>query len=849
MLIDVFPSVEVWVMRFRNVFLVGLLALTIVSCSHTSPVVPENQIQDTSTSLAGEISNRSIWGFWNVAISADHSTATITPVRTAGMHLNIVGLLENSPCSNCLTVTNIHSVGAEELRCDLTLTHPIAGILKLSGFDVRGIFIAGSDYNFPTENKYIAHGENLPRLYNHDGYTNLFNPTDFDPDGLRPDFLKYIPGKFTKPGDLSSTLCPFLAYAEDQPRRIFLPGEIMSRTVILKVPMGEIEFGYAVDACWTNVYGTVIDPVAEFPQDANCLEPYKIKVDSEAGLGTVADSRTKLNIEVFDHQGFDNIPDVYIEAPDLFEGRKTVLFSGHGEQDNAFWNTSIKNEYGVAEGMYPLLVRVTDNDPDQNLGEVDAWQVAMIRVGDIEGWVKTWGGSGRDAAWDTAIDEDGNIYLVGEFTGSVDFDTGSGVDLHTAPDGLGAFLCKYTPAGEYLWTVTWGKASARALIIDDSGNPNVTGNFEGTCDFDPGDGVEEIQADGLKSDVYVSRFDSDGNFQWVATWGAANVADLAGDIACGDMGSVYVAGCFSSTVDFDPGPGTEERTSNGEEDVFLVKLDFYGDLEWVNTWGGIGGVSFATDDEACGLACSDSGIYVGGHFHSECDFDPGTGEMIKIPNGYEDAYIAKFSASGTFQWVNTWGGVDATSVKSLSSVDSTGVLATGYFNDIVDFDPGDDVLEFETNGTPDGFVTSYNKNGGFEWAVPITSWATVIPNDLTIDSTGDIVVTGFFDHYIDLDPGPGIDGYESEGWMDVFLLKLDYVGIYEWGHAFGGPGVISEYVDDEGCSVITNNANEIFLVGHFEYLTDFEPGPGEEIVTSNGLWDAWLTRYRPDGTW
>ncbi|MFH1514383.1 MAG: hypothetical protein ABIG42_02875, partial [bacterium] len=142
------------------------------------------------------------------------------------------------------------------------------------------------------------------------------------------------------------------------------------------------------------------------------------------------------------------------------------------------------------------------------------------------------------------------------------------------------------------WARTWGGANApgfgfeggKEVATDASGNIYVTGYFSDVVDFDPGPGTEEYTANGW-SDVYLSKFDPNGNFVWARTWGGAESDEgYAADID--DSGNIYVTGYYRETVDFDPGPGTEEYTSNDRADVYLSKFDPNGNFVWARTWGG-----------------------------------------------------------------------------------------------------------------------------------------------------------------------------------------------------------------------------------------------------------------------
>ena len=93
----------------------------------------------------------------------------------------------------------------------------------------------------------------------------------------------------------------------------------------------------------------------------------------------------------------------------------------------------------------------------------------------------------------------------------------------------------------------------RSVAIDSSGNSYVTGWFSGTVDFDPGAGVDSHTSNGFY-DVFLSKFDQNGNFIWARTWGGPG-DDYAYSVAADYVGNVYVAGSFLDTVDFDPAQG------------------------------------------------------------------------------------------------------------------------------------------------------------------------------------------------------------------------------------------------------------------------------------------------------
>ena len=134
---------------------------------------------------------------------------------------------------------------------------------------------------------------------------------------------------------------------------------------------------------------------------------------------------------------------------------------------------------------------------------------------------------------------------------------------------------------KYIRGVSWGGKSYEqpyGLAVDNSGDLYVTGYFRTTVDFDPGPGVDEHKV--WEYHIFLSKFDPDLNYIWGKSWGERtdilDHVDFGYDVATDNSSNVYIGGCFYcpwSNLDFDPGPGIDYHTSNGEWDAFLIKVD------------------------------------------------------------------------------------------------------------------------------------------------------------------------------------------------------------------------------------------------------------------------------------
>src|SRR6185503_11516661 len=122
------------------------------------------------------------------------------------------------------------------------------------------------------------------------------------------------------------------------------------------------------------------------------------------------------------------------------------------------------------------------------------------------------------------------------------------------------------------------------IMVDGSGNVYTVGDFEGTVDFDPGTGTFNLVSAGGQ-DAFISKLNSSGEFAWAKRIGASDEDEIL-SLAISASGNIYSAGYFFGTVDFDPNAGTTELTAAGGYDVFILKLDTAGNFMWVDGLGG-----------------------------------------------------------------------------------------------------------------------------------------------------------------------------------------------------------------------------------------------------------------------
>ncbi|OGJ40575.1 MAG: hypothetical protein A2378_01820 [Candidatus Pacebacteria bacterium RIFOXYB1_FULL_44_10] len=217
--------------------------------------------------------------------------------------------------------------------------------------------------------------------------------------------------------------------------------------------------------------------------------------------------------------------------------------------------------------------------------------------------VKTIGSTGEDRGIGATLDADDNLYIACLFSNTVDFDPGAEATNKTSNGNYDACLAKYNSAGEFQWVRSWGGTGsdqAFSVVLDTFNNVYVIGIISETVDLDPSDtGVTSYTSQG-NTDIFVSQFDSTGNFGWSLAFGGTGM-DYIEDIVLSDN-KLITTGYFSNTTDLDPTSGINNFTSAGNTDIFVsyYTLDVVGQT--------LSNISSSTDDSSSSTStsvCSD----------------------------------------------------------------------------------------------------------------------------------------------------------------------------------------------------------------------------------------------------
>lgn len=281
-------------------------------------------------------------------------------------------------------------------------------------------------------------------------------------------------------------------------------------------------------------------------------------------------------------------------------------------------------------------------------------------------WAKSGGGTGSEISYSIITDAGGNIIATGGFRSpSATFGTTTLTNTGSFDD---IFIVKYNSAGNFLWAKGISGTNGeygRYVTTDVAGNIIVTGPFfSSSLTF----GSTTLVNLGF-SDLFVAKFDGNGNVLWAKSVGGAN-SDETRSVTTDLSGNIVATGFFSSTsITF----GTTTLTNAGSGDMFIVKYDTNGNVLWAKSAGGAG----TEDGYSASIDASGNIILTGPFSSSFVTF--GTIILLNATVNYFDFFIVKYDGNGTVLWAKSAGGTNYDECLSVTTDASSNIIATGGF--------------------------------------------------------------------------------------------------------------------------------------------------------------------------
>ncbi|WP_205503339.1 T9SS type A sorting domain-containing protein [Rufibacter psychrotolerans] len=481
-------------------------------------------------------------------------------------------------------------------------------------------------------------------------------------------------------------------------------------------------------------------------------------------------------------------------------------------------------------------------------------------------WMQTVNGASNatplhSAASALAKDPDGNVYMAGTFQGSAQL----GTTTLQSTGAQSAFIAKYTSNGSLEWVKTitgTGLAEDLDLVVDATAI-YVSGLFRGELNFNPGGtpavliGPDVNGQTGYSPNGFVAKYALEtADLQWAKP--------ILGDLASNGVyhvrlatshGELFVSGAFLGELDFNHGGTALIKSSTGSSDGFLMKLNGQdGSTAW---WRGVGGVN---GEAISAIAANDEGLFVGGVFSGEADFNlNGTKpEVISSQGGSRNIFWARYHpGTGELDWLEQTRGTFSFSWVNALALDNTGIYMAGWFSTSTASEFGiqfpstqNGIWELGCKGENDAFMAKFDYNTGkTSWLHGVGGAGKDYLTDLAVDYSG-LYATGYFDAQTDVNlyashngqpahtPYPVIK--DNAGQRDLLLLKygLGYGG-FTWARSIGNAQ------DQVGMALLTDIGQKVYLAGAFGGTLNFNSAgmmPVTRAAQGQNT-DAFLVKY------
>ncbi len=259
------------------------------------------------------------------------------------------------------------------------------------------------------------------------------------------------------------------------------------------------------------------------------------------------------------------------------------------------------------------------------------------------------------------------------------------------------------------------------------------------------------------------------------------------------------------------------------------------DLEWVTPVSGAGGsintTSIALDKE--------EHVYAVGVFKDSIEVPTKNGiQKIKaVSNNTNSLFILKTDPTGIIEWIKGIGGTMAMGAAgnddwfSVVLDQNNNIYISGCYRGTVDFDPGPNQVLKTAKGQyaneANTFILKLNEDGQFVW-VRTFHGALNTSNDMAIDEkSGTVCLTGFLEGKVEFNDGQGNSNVLSAVSVSrcIYIAKYDTAGNFVWTHGIGGQSAVQTVTTNQGRGVHIDAQGYVFVIGNFQDMADFDPGP------------------------
>lgn len=302
-------------------------------------------------------------------------------------------------------------------------------------------------------------------------------------------------------------------------------------------------------------------------------------------------------------------------------------------------------------------------------------------------------------------------------------------------------------------------------------------------------------------------------------------SDLLNDLKTDAAGNIYAVGTFQNVMTV----GSTTLTSNGGRDIYVVKYNPSGVVQWAKSFGS------TTDDFAIGVAPDSAGhVTIDGYFLTNFTF----GSIPLTTAGGTDILVAQLNQSdGSVVWAKAFGELGGDQGMGIGADASNNLYITGYLGTNVNTGVG--TVTFApcapvTNNGPglNVFLVKFNNAGSCVWAKAFQGTNFSRGNQIAVTGGGDVAITGWFNNTLNL----GGSNLVATNLVDAFVAKYNTAGTHQWSKSFGDPTA-----PDFGYGITMDGSGNVLVVGTVQGTVDF--GGGATPPTGANSSDGYVVQY------
>ena len=413
-------------------------------------------------------------------------------------------------------------------------------------------------------------------------------------------------------------------------------------------------------------------------------------------------------------------------------------------------------------------------------------------------WATYFGGVLDEEIYSCCEDSNGDLFIAGKTNGSPGLATAGAHKTTTA--GGDAILAKFNSSGIRQWSTYYGGNGAdqgQYCSVDNNGNVYLAGNTNSATDIATAGAFQPALTNAVNTDAFLAKFSSTGGRRWGTYYGGAG-SELTYGCMAERSGDILLAGTTSSTDGIASANGHQQIFGGATYDGFVVSFDTLGNRLWGTYYGG------SENDYV--YACTQDGagnVFITGTTYSAAGIaTPGSHQAVKTGSNLEtDAFLAKFSQTGTREWATYYGGTGGENGYACATdTDNSIYMAGGTTSETGIATAGaHQTLKAGTNLSSDGFICKFSSNGQRQWGTYFGDVSDDWANGCTAASGGKVYITGLTNSSGSTLASAGAhQGNYAGGTYDAFIAQFDGGAAASTGFIFTGSGNWSNAANWQG---------------------------------------------------